>query len=78
MNTDFNNNLCVCGSSDITSTRVRSGKWLGSSYSNMKEYSLTDERFETREYSLGFDYYANGDLLKTYCEKCGKKDFVSF
>ena len=53
------------------------GKWLGSSSSSMRKYSLNDQRFKTREYSLGFDFYANGDLLHTKCTKCGKTDFVS-
>jgi hypothetical protein len=69
--------LCVCGSSEINKTFIESGKWLGSSSSSMRKYSLNDERFKTREYSLGFDFYANGDLLHTKCIKCGKTDFVS-
>ena len=69
--------LCVCGSSEINKTFIESGKWLGSSSSSMRKYSLNDQRFKTREYSLGFDFYANGELLHTKCTKCGKTDFVS-
>lgn len=69
--------LCVCGSSEIKKTFIESGKWLGSSSSSMRKYSLNDQRFRTREYSLGFDFYANGDLLHTECKQCGKTDFVS-
>jgi hypothetical protein len=69
-------NLCVCGSSEINKTFIESGKWLGSSSSSMRKYSLNDQRFKTREYSLGFDFYANGDLLHTKCTKCRKTDFV--
>ena len=69
--------VCVCGSSEINKTFIESGKWLGSSSSSMRKYSLNDQRFKTREYSLGFDFYANGDLLHTKCTKCGKTDFVS-
>ena len=75
--TDVSSSLCVCGSSEITKTFIASGKWLGSSSSSMRRYSLNDERFKTREYSLGFDFYANGDLLHTKCKQCGKTDFVS-
>ena len=69
--------LCVCGSSEISKTFIQSGKWLGSQSSSMRRYSLNDERFETREYSLGFDFYAKTDMFHTKCEKCGKTDFVS-
>lgn len=69
--------LCVCGSNEISKTFIESGKWLGSSSSSMRKYCLSDERFKTREYSLGFDFYANGDLLHTKCRQCGKTDFVS-
>jgi uncharacterized OB-fold protein len=43
----------------------------------MRKYSLDDSRFKTREYSLGFDFYANGELLHTKCKECGKTDYVS-
>ena len=69
--------LCVCGSSEINKTFIESGKWLGSSSSSMRKYSLDDSRFKTREYSLGFDFYAKTDLLKTNCRQCGKSDFVA-
>ena len=75
--TDVSSSLCVCGSSKITKTFIESGKWLGSSSSSMRKYSLTDDRFKTREYSLGWDFYANGELLNTKCKECGKTDFVS-
>lgn len=69
--------LCVCGSSEINKTFIEQGTWLGSSSSSMRKYSLNDERFTTREYSLGFDFYAKTDLLKTNCRQCGKHDFVA-
>jgi len=69
--------LCVCGSNEISKTFIESGKWLGSSSSSMRKYSLNDKRFKTHEYSLGFDFYANGELLQTKCKECGKTDFVS-
>lgn len=75
--TTVSNSLCVCGSSEFKKTFIESGKWLGSSSSMMRRYSLNDQRFKTREYSLGFDFYANGDLLHTECKQCGKTDFVS-
>lgn len=75
--TTVSSSLCVCGSSEITKTFIESGKWLGSSSSSMRKYSLNDERFKTREYSLGFDFYANGELLHTKCKECGKTDYVS-
>jgi hypothetical protein len=71
-----NTNVCVCGSNEINKTFINEGTWLGSSSSNMRKYSLTDERFKTREYSLGFDFYAKKDLIKTIC-KCGKIDFIA-
>jgi len=69
---------CVCGSTKITKSFIESGKWLGSASSIMRKYSLTDERFKTNEYSLGFDFYAKVDLLKTYCEHCGNSDFIFY
>ncbi len=75
--TSVSSSLCVCGSIEINKTFIESGKWLGSSSSSMRKYSLNDKRFKTREYSLGFDFYANGDLLHTQCRQCGKTDFVS-
>lgn len=74
--TTVSSSLCVCGSSEISKTFIESGKWLGSS-SSMRRYSLNDERFKTREYSLGFDFYAKTDMLNTKCTQCGKTDFVS-
>jgi ribosomal protein L37E len=74
-----NNNttiLCVCGSNEINKVFVNQGAWLGSSSSSMRRYSLSDKRFNTREYSLGFDFYAKTDLLNTKCRQCGKTDFV--
>lgn len=67
---------CDCGSNKINKTFIESGKWLGSSSSRMRKYSLTDERFITREYSLGFDFYAKEDMFQTTCRECGKNDFV--
>jgi len=75
--TDISSSQCVCGSIETSNTFICSGTWLGSSSSKMRGYSLNDERFKTREYSLGFDFYANGDLLHTECKQCGKTDFVS-
>lgn len=75
--TDVSSSLCVCGSSEINKTFIESGKWLGSSSSSMRKYSRNDERFTTREYSLGFDFYSKTDLLQTRCRCCGKSDFVS-
>lgn len=75
--TDVSSSLCVCGSSEINKVFVESGKWLGSSSSSMRKYSRNDERFTTREYSLGFDFYAKTDLLQTRCRCCGKSDFVA-
>jgi len=73
---NININLCICGSSEMDKEFIESGSWLGSSNSMMRRYALDDNRFRTREYSLGFDFYANGDLLKTHCLKCGKNDFI--
>lgn len=75
--TTVSSSLCVCGSNEISKTFIESGEWLGSSSSSMRKYSLNDQRFRTREYSLGFDFYANGDLLHTKCKQCCKTDFVS-
>lgn len=75
--TAVSSSLCVCGSIEINKTFIESGKWLGSSSSSMRRYFRDDERFTTREYSLGFDFYAKTDLLKTNCKQCGKSDFVS-
>ena len=75
--TDVSSSLCVCSSDKITKTFIESGKWLGSSSSSMRRYSLTDERFKTREYSLGWDFYAKTDMLHTKCQQCGKTDYVS-
>lgn len=72
----FKRNKCVCGSTDLKIEFVKKGEWLGSSSSSMRKYSLSDERFETREYSLGFDFYAKTDMLKTNCNQCGKPDFI--
>jgi len=77
MKTAIEQNSCVCGSTEINKNFIQQGKWLGSSSSSMRRYSLSDERFETREYSLGFDFYAKTDLLKTNCKECGKNDFIS-
>jgi hypothetical protein len=74
---DTISSLCVCGSTKINKTYIDSGSWLGSSSSTMRKYSLDDDRFTTREYSLGFDFYAKGDLLKTKCAECGESDFVA-
>ena len=68
---------CDCGSTSINKQFIESGKWLGSSSSRMRKYSLTDERFTTREYSLGFDFYAKEDMFQTICLECGKTDFKS-
>ena len=76
MSTENKNIQCVCGSKDIQKTFIQQGKWLGSSSSSMRRYSLSDSRFETREYSLGFDFYAKTDMLKTNCNQCGKPDFI--
>lgn len=67
---------CVCGSTDIQKTFISEGKWLGSSSSSMRRYSLDDPRFRTSEYSLGFDFYAKTDMLKTNCNQCGKPDYI--
>lgn len=75
--TAVSSDLCACGSSEIKKTFIQSDKWLGSSSSRMRGYSRNDHRFYTREYSLGFDFYANGDLLHTECKKCGRTDFIS-
>lgn len=77
MKTEIEQNSCVCGSTKINKKFIQQGKWLGSSSSSMRRYSLSDERFETREYSLGFDFYAKTDLLQTNCKECGKNDFIS-
>jgi len=69
--------VCVCGSCDINKQFIEQGSWLGSSSSSMRRYSRNDERFNTREYSLGFDFYAEKDLLKTDCKQCGKSDYVA-
>ena len=71
------NLLCVCGSKEFNKSFIEKGKWLGSSSSSMRRYSLNDERFKTSEYSLGFDFYAKTDLLETVCKECCKRDFVS-
>ena len=67
---------CDCGSSNIKKQFIEKGTWLGSSSSRMRRYLLTDERFKTREYSLGFDFYAKEDMFQTTCRECGKNDFV--
>lgn len=72
----FKRNKCICGSTYIKTIFIQKGKWIGSSSSNMRRYSLSDERFETREYSLGFDFYAKTDMLKTNCNQCGKTDYI--
>ena len=77
MTNEENKIKCVCGSLELNKTFLNQGTWLGSSSSSMRKYSLRDERFVTREYSLGFDFYANTDLIKTTCTECGKKDFIS-
>jgi len=77
MKTVTEETACVCGSTEINKTFIQQGKWLGSSSSSMRIYSLSDERFEIREYSLGFDFYAKTDLLQTNCKECGKNDFIS-
>jgi len=69
--------LCVCGSNEFNKSFIERGKWLGSSSSSMRKYSREDKRFKTREYSLGFDFYAKTDLLHTNCKQCGKTDFVA-
>jgi len=69
--------LCVCGSNKFNKSFIQERTWLGSSSASMRRYSLTDKRFNTREYSLGHDFYAATDLLKTHCKECGKVDFVS-
>lgn len=75
--TNKNQQPCLCGSTELIKTFIEKGKWLGSSSSSMRRYALSDSRFETREYSLGFDFYAKTDLLHTKCKQCGKTDFIS-
>ena len=67
---------CICGSNEFNKSFIEQGKWLGGSVSSMRKYSLTDERFTTREYSLGFDFYAKTDLLRKDCKQCGKFDYI--
>ena len=66
---------CDCGC-EMKKEFIPSGTWLGSSSSKMRAYSLNDDRFKTREYSLGFDFYANGDLYYVSCKECRKTDYV--
>lgn len=72
----FERNKCICGSTDLKIEFIQKGKWLGSSSSSMRRYNLDDTRFTTSEYSLGFDFYAKTDMLKTNCNQCGKSDFI--